>query len=52
MSGQAENGGMADRVFTAFDYDHDASLRTLLVGQSRRVGIHAARADVFDLGFH
>ena len=26
---------MAARIFTAFDYDHDASLRTLLVGQSR-----------------
>lgn len=26
---------MADRVFTAFDYDHDAALRTLLVGQSK-----------------
>jgi hypothetical protein len=26
---------MADRIFTAFDYDHDAALRVLLVGQSR-----------------
>jgi hypothetical protein len=26
---------MADRIFTAFDYDHDVSLRILLVGQSK-----------------
>jgi hypothetical protein len=26
---------MATRVFTAFDYDHDAFLRTALVGQSK-----------------
>jgi hypothetical protein len=26
---------MADRVFTAFDFEHDESLRNLLVGQSR-----------------
>jgi hypothetical protein len=26
---------MADRVFTSFDYDHDAFLRTALVGQSK-----------------
>ena len=26
---------MATRVFTAFDYDHDESLRNLLVGQSK-----------------
>lgn len=26
---------MAARIFTSFDYDHDESLRNLLVGQSR-----------------
>lgn len=26
---------MAARIFTSFDYDHDESLRTMLVGQSR-----------------
>jgi hypothetical protein len=32
---RAENGRMATRVFTAFDYDHDAFLRTALVAQSK-----------------
>ncbi len=26
---------MAARIFTSFDYDHDAFLRTALVGQSK-----------------
>ena len=33
--GDYNPANMADRIFTAFDYDNDAALRILLVGQSR-----------------
>jgi hypothetical protein len=36
---------MAKRVFISFDYDHDASLKELLVGQARHPGTPFSIAD-------